>query len=253
MTMLFQAMQAEVIKMRRTLALVMTFIAPLFIALLIFAMFIQHSDYYVVPEGVNPWMRFSQNIFIYWNLIMAPLYITLETALLSQLEHSHKNWKLLYTLPIRRWAIYAGKQIISMALIALSMVFMTGLMVGTGKFLQILMPKFGFDAPIPWTFTIKYVILTYLASWFMVSFHLWVSTRWNSFVLAIAVGIVATVVALFCFGTDYSYFYPWTMPGMISVEMTDSLSQWAMVAAGTIGGILVAFLGGLNVIRRDVL
>lgn len=252
MDSLIRCLSAETLKLRRTLALALTILAPLVIALLVFAMYAQHSEYYLKSGGVNPWKQLCDMSLVYWNLLMLPLFITLETGLLTNLEHNRNNWKLIYPLPNPRWAVYAAKQMVAMALFALSLLFMVALIVLLGFVLQGFLPEFGFDAPIPWAEIFSIAGLSYLASWFLISFHLWVSTRSSSFVLAMAVGITATILGIFLFGEKVASYYPWTLPGVVALNGTQSASLWLPLTLGSMGGIAMAFLGGWDVTRRDI-
>jgi len=252
MKALWIALGAETLKLRRTLALAVAVLAPLVIAVFQLAMYLQHLDYYLPLPGENPWVQFSQIALVYWNLLMLPLFITLETALLAQLEHNGGNWKLIYTLSTSRWAIYAAKQLVAMGLVAFSVFVLLGLLVGVGKILQLIEPALGLDAAIPWGYIFKFAGLAYLASWLMISFHLWVGTRWNSFVLAAGVGITATILGVFVFGDDLAKYYPWTLPGTLALEMRDAGPIFTSLFLGCLGGLVLAFLGGRDVIRQDV-
>ena len=133
--------------------------------------------------------------------------------MLSALEHNNKTWKQLYALPLPRWAVYAAKQFVSMGLIGLSMIFLLAMIVGIGLLLNRFRPTLGFAAPIPWPTIIQAYLLTYLASWLIISLHLWVSAHWPSFVAAMGVGIVATVAGVLVIESDWARVYPWTLPG----------------------------------------
>ena len=49
------------------------------------------------------------NVLNLWAILALPLFITLETALLAQTEHSEKHWKHLFALAVPRWVYYAAK------------------------------------------------------------------------------------------------------------------------------------------------
>jgi hypothetical protein len=184
---------------------------------------------------------------------MLPLFITLETALLANLEHGNRQWKHLFALAIPRAAIYAAKQVSAMAVIALSMASLFVLMVLSGLVLRLVTPDLGFEAPVPWAEFIQYVALAYLASWLIISIHTWIGLRWHSFVVASAVGISAMVIAVVLFSSDWSHWYPWTLPGLVQYNLEEGLNPWPQLLLGSLGGVAVALLGGWDVIRRDVL
>jgi len=258
MNALGRALRAEILKTRRTLALAMTVLAPLIIAVIQFAMYMQNRNYYLGRQAENPWLSFNQNVIVFWSLMMLPLFVTLETALLSGLEYNRKNWTLLYTLPVPRWVFYAAKELISLALIALSNAAMFGLMLLTGIILQAINPGYGLSAAlIPWANMLQAYALVYLASFLIISIHLWVSSRWPNFVVALGVGIGATVAAVLIFQSDWGRFYPWTLPGLLALSTTNkadlSMSIPLFLALGAGGGLIFALLAGWNITRRDVL
>ena len=247
-------LRAERIKIHRTLAFAMTFIAPAAIIVLVLAMYTRHPAFYIQTAESSAWKLLGENVLVYWSLLMLPLFITIESALLGNLEHSQKNWKMIFTLPVRRSRIYLAKLITSIELIALSMVILFGMLLLLGAGLQIYIPEFGFDFNIPWCYLGKLFGLSFLASWLLISFHLWLSVRTPNFVLAISVGIIATILGLFIFGEDFAAYYPWTIPGTFSIDMAQkSITQLVSLGIGWLGSILFAILAMVDIQHRDVL
>jgi hypothetical protein len=248
-----RALRAEWLKIKGTLALWLAPITPLVIVALQIAIVLQRESYYRQQQYADPWGEYGEQIVFLWTLLMLPLFITLETALLGNLEHGNQQWKHLFALPVPRGAIYAAKQIIAMFLIGLSMVALYLYIAASGLALRLLTPGLGFEAPIPWLQFLCYVGLAYLASWLIISLHTWVALRWHSFVVASAVGIVAVVVAVVMFQSDWSRWYPWTLAGVLTYGLAEGLRPMAELALGSLGGVAVALLGGWEVTRRDVL
>lgn len=251
--MLARALSAEWLKMKRTLALWLAPVAPLVIVALQIAMVLQRESYYRQQALSDAWGHYGEQTVFLWTLLMLPLFITLETALLSNLEHGNQQWKHLFALPISRGAVYAAKQLMGMMLIGLSMASLYVLLVLSGLALRALTPGLGFEAPVPWLAFSQSVGLAYLASWLIISVHTWVGLRWHSFVVASAVGIAVMVVAVLLFQSDWGQWYPWTLPGVVTYSLAEGLTPTAELAAGSLGGVVVALLGGWDVIRRDVL
>jgi ABC-2 type transport system permease protein len=185
--------------------------------------------------------------------MMLPLFVTLETALISNLEHVQHNWKLLYVQPVPRWAIYAAKQLTNLALIAASMAILIGLMFAGGLLLYSIFPQYNFTDPFPLGWTLKLSGLVFVSAWLIISIHMWISARWQSFVVACGAGITATVVAVFAFGSDYARWYPWTIPGIIAMEASSGPELTSMLTIGIAGGLLACLLGGWDVGRREIL
>jgi hypothetical protein len=253
MTALVRALRAETLKMKRTLALWLAIIAPLGMVGLQLIGALQRGQQYV-GQFENVWVRFGQEMFVFFGFLIVPLFVALETALLGGLEHRGDHWKHLYALPQPRWAVYAAKQLMGMALIALSMAGLVGFSVLAGLVLRMLMPDVGFDAAIPWDLFLKYGVMVYLASWLIISLHTWVAIRWQSFVVAMAVGILMTVGGMVVINADWATFYPWALPGLLANTFNKGepilLKE---LTVSVVGGIAVALLGCWEVTRRDVL
>jgi len=253
MTAMVRALRAETLKMKRTLALWLAIIAPLGMVGLQFIGILQRGEQYV-RQFENVWVRFGQEMFVFFGFLMAPLFVTLETALLGGLEHRSDQWKHLYALPLPRWTVYAAKQLAGMALIGLSMAGLVGFSVLAGLALRVLMPDVGFDVAIPWDLFLKYGVTVYLASWLIISLHTWVAMRWRSFVVAMAVGILMTVSGMIVVSSDWGAFYPWALPGLLANTFNKGEpTLMKELTVSVVGGIVVALLGCWEVTRRDVL
>ena len=251
---IIRALNAERLKVKRTLALWLAPLMPLVIIGLQLAIVIQQQEFYQKQERVaQAWTDYGGQIVFLWTMLLLPLFITLESALLANLEHGNQQWKHLFSLLIPRGAVYAAKQISVMAIIGLSMAALYVYVVLSGLALRWLTPGLGFEAPVPWWEFFQYIALAYLASWLIVSIHTWVGLRWHSFAVASAVGITAMVIAVFMFQSDWAPWYPWTYSGIVAIRLEDGLSPLNQLLAGGVGGVFAALLGGWDVIRRDVL
>jgi len=251
--MFIKSIKAELLKTRRTLALALAFVAPLVIVLFVVGFYyMEHEEYFRPTAGQNPWNQLLQMILVYWNLLMMPLFAVLETALIAQLEHGPKSWKLLYTQPVPRRSIYSAKLLVCLGWIAISNIVLLGAILAAGRLLQAISPTFGLAAPFPWRHALWLIGLSYLAGWFMIAFHLWVATRWSSFVVAMGTGVVAAIFTVFVFGEEVANYIPWTIPGAIVSETMEPEVVGVTVAACLVGAMLAALLGGWDVLRRDV-
>jgi hypothetical protein len=94
---LVRALHAELLKLKRTLAFRVVFVLPLLIALLQFFVILRTKTY---ACGFNLWQTHPTNSFQIWAVFMMPLLIALVTALLNGIEHSDKQWKHLFALPV---------------------------------------------------------------------------------------------------------------------------------------------------------
>ena len=131
-TYLRRALSAETLKLKRTLAVWMVLIAPSVVVALNFVMLLDRGENFM-SQADTAWQALAQNILLFWALMMLPLFVTLETALLGGVDHNSQQWKHLYALPIPRWAIYAAKSIIALALIGASALVLWGETIAAGS------------------------------------------------------------------------------------------------------------------------
>jgi len=249
---LFAALSSERLKTKRTLALRLAFVAPLLVVFLEFIVFWRQGAK-AGRSGRGIWLPLMQNSLILWNLLMVPLFVTLQTALLGGLEHANKNWKHLFALPVSRQAIYAAKQLVALALIGLSTPVLCAAIIGAGLVLRLLRPGIGFEAPVPVWIVFKFALLSYVCSWLIIAIHTWVAMRWSSFVVAMAVGVAVTVVAVIVLQSEFNIYYPWTLPAVVTMEaITKGQLNYVALGCGWLGGVVLSILAGLEFSRRDV-
>ena len=251
-TKLFHTLSAERLKMRRTLALALTFLIPLALILLQFAISVQRGGSVYISDG-DAWIWLSQNIIVFWSLLMLPLFVTLETALLGNMEYRNETWKKLYTLPVPRWMVILAKQVIALGLIALSFLFLVLLTALMGVILNAIDPTAGLGGPPPWLTLLKYSGLVFLASWLIIAINLWIALNWSSFVVSTSFGIVATISGVIIINSEkFGKFYPWALPGLVGNHFYEAVVPWQQVLAGLIGGILIFIISNWQLSRKQI-
>ena len=248
MRQLARALSAETLKLKRTIALWMVFVAPMLVVLLQFMMMWQRSKFYA--KAPDAWPPFHGGIYSLWAVAMFPLFITLETALLAGIEHSQQTWKHLFALPVPRATIYTAKLLVATAIIAASCAVLAVGTAGSGLLLAKLTPQVTFGA-MPWRELIVGAASMFVASWLLIALHSWVALRWPSFALASGVGMGATVGTLMIASSQRWWkVYPWALP--LHATMGTQAAELALML-GAFGGLIAAVLGCWDVTRRDVL
>lgn len=250
MLSLWRAVSAETLKLKRTLALGLAFLAPFAIGFLLVVMFAQMGP---PSNQQDHWAGLIQNGHVLWSLLMLPLFVTLQMGLLANVEHGNKAWKALYSQPLPRWTIYAAKQLISLGLIALSMIVLIGVLFLSGKLVQLVNPSFEFWKPFPWRTVALATGVSFAASWLIIAFHMWFSIRVPSFVASMAVGIAGTVAAVLVIQSDkYGPYYPWTLAGTSAMNILNGQPYTTSLIIGVAGGALLALFGCWEASRREV-
>ena len=99
MNNLYRVIRAELLKLKRTLALRLAIFSPVAIVLIVFGMYLGrlHSI-----NDVNVLRGFAQLILTIWTIIVFPLYGALVAALLAGIEHQNEGWRHLLALPVQR-------------------------------------------------------------------------------------------------------------------------------------------------------
>lgn len=248
MISLARVLSAEVVKLRRTLAFWMVFIAPLVVVLLNVAMLAQRSHMFARSKE-DPWALLARSIFILWGFIMLPLFVTLESALLAGLEHGERQWQNLLALPVPRWTVFLTKLIVLGALIvAAHAVLFVGTIAG-GLVAGALVPALRLAWPVSWWRVLDVTVWTMAASPLIVVVHHWVSLRWKSFTAALGFGICAVAGGfLITQSNSWWYWYPWSWPVRAAMEHASPI---VLIAAAM--ALVAAIASCCDLSRREVM
>lgn len=246
MISLFRAVHAEILKLKRTLAFRVIFALPFLVGLLEFFIVWRTKKF---PAGFNLWQTLPTNSFQVWAIFMLPLLITLETALLNGIEHSDKQWKHIFALPVPRHSIYLAKFIVAQALILISTAVLAVLIMIVGVAATYVRIELANAGPVPFGWIAKYTLLVWIAGWFIIAIHTWISMRWSGFPIALGAGIGGTFFALFAASASIGKYYPWLLPMNLFLDGRFT----AAIVLGAAGGIIGALLGCVEFVRRDVI
>jgi lantibiotic transport system permease protein len=246
MISLFRALHAEILKLKRTLAFRVIFALPFLVGLLEFFIVWRTKKF---PAGFNLWQTLPTSSFQVWAIFMLPLLITLETALLNGIEHSDKQWKHIFALPLPRHSIYLAKFIVAQALILISTAVLAVLIVIVGVAATYVRTELANAGPVPFGWIAKYTLLVWIAGWFIIAIHTWISMRWSGFPIALGAGIAGTFFALFAASASIGKYYPWLLPMNLFLDGRFT----AAIVLGAAGGIIGALLGCVEFVRRDVI
>jgi lantibiotic transport system permease protein len=247
MKMFGRAAIAEALKLRRTMALWLTFIVPLFLVGLQFLVYTQRGQAFVTRT--SPWaaMRGSLNA---WAVVLLPMFIAMQTALLGGLEHATKQWKHLFVLPAPRWAIYVAKFAAMLVLSLMASLILWAGVLAAGAALHLVFPSSP-GGPIFARETLRLAVLAYLASWWVSAIQTWVALRWDSFTRTVMVGLLGMVTGLTAASSDWSHFYPWLLSFQVIRPRPEHLTEAVLLGMGA--GLVTMIAGCWDMTRRDVL
>lgn len=251
MSGLWRAMSAESLKLRGTLALWMCVIAPAtVVALYVLQVGFSRFGAGQAPDPQKAWLMFSQSVLGLWLFLMLPLFVTLQSALLAGLEHGERQWKHLLALPAPRQYHYLAKLLMLAAMVAGAFVVLLALIPVGGAVLMWLKPAFGLAGMPDWAWLARIASAGFAASLLIVAVQTWIAIRWQSFTVAVSVGMSATVAGFLIGQSDrFGHWYPWSMP--VQVLAGNGVHTSWVVAAGLAGGLLVAIAGAVDFLRRE--
>jgi hypothetical protein len=253
---LTRALAAEALKIKRTLALKMVVLAPLAVVLLTLFMASQapFSTLHKGRNAVDPWRALSRVNLQFWGLLMLPMYVTLQTALLAGLDHADNQWKVLFARPVPRWTTYIAKLLVVMAMTAVSTSILVGGILAEGSFLGWFKTELDFGAAPVVFIAGQAAQMTGLAFLFLSIQH-WVSLRWKSFAVAIGFGVVALVTSFAMLLAAGQYgawpeYFPWSLPMLVIAHQPHNVAPILWICAFI--GIGMNIAGCVDFCKREV-
>lgn len=231
--MLLKLVRIELLKIRRSLVLLMTLACPLAVVILVFAMNLRQAT----PETMPPeqWPMLWAGVSAMWSWFMLPLYIALSTSLINGNEHRNQTWRLLLSLPISKRQLYAAKATVAIVLmLGAHVALLTATVLAIGVVGVLGFPLTGaFDVrPSNMLWAAPLAALPLLVLQHALSWHL------RSIVPPLAIAVVATFVSIQVGSSEYWPYVPWTYP----LVSTNAASETARASAVILGPVLAALL-----------
>ncbi len=235
MKALLSLLRAEILKLKRTLALWMVLVAPAVVVAMQIMLLLNRKAGW--DADVDYWKFFATTTLSMWSIFMLPLFTALMVALVYGFEHGTNGWLKLYTLPVPKWSVVAAKQIVTALLLLTSTAALAALIIAGGFVLDALHPGLEMPARIPLGTICARAGLTFASALAILALQNWVSMRWSALSASVGVGIAGTFFALFASGWKYGYLYPWLIP--IRVLYGDGYHSSIALMAGILGGLLI--------------
>jgi len=235
--MLHRYLMAELLKLRRSLALMLCLAAPSCVVILNMLMALER-------EGPVDMSMFGIAAAALWSFAMLPLTVTALSVLLAQMEHGPRTWDHLLTLPGARPRLHFAKALMMMALVTAMTALLFVATVGSAALVTRLRPVNGTleAATLSWT-----MARMVAAAGLVCMLQLWVALRFRSFVPPLLFGIAGTFVAVAATSAKQGLYFPWLTA--VNLLATEPERQQVALMLGGLGGIgaLAAMVVHLNV------
>lgn len=240
----FRLFYVELLKTKRSLALLMMFACPLMIVALYTLMMLDRGSF---PEV---WSMYWIGVYSIWAYLMAPLYIALVAALLNATDHKNGGWRLMLSMPIKQWQLFVVKSVLAWVFFVGSVCALYGL----GAIGVLILQTTGIEGDPGTAFNFGFFDsgwkLTVACLPVLVIQHI-VSWRFTSFVTPLALAVIMTVVNSKAMSSSYWVYDPWSYMIMIRLG-SDADNQLLALKLSVIVGIAIFTLGAVYLGRREV-
>ena len=237
--MLYRYVLVEILKLRRSLALMLCLAAPACVAILVTIMALDKEG----PVSLN---TIGINASALWAFAMMPLSITALSVLMAQMEHAPRSWDHVLTLPGARPRIFLAKALVMVGLLAAMQVLLFLLLSGAAPLIASLHTVTGTFDPLVLGWTLARMGV---AAMLVCMLQLWVALRFRSFVPPLILGIAGTFAAIAATGARQGAYFPWLMS--VNMLAADEHAQMIAITLGGGGGLVALAAMLVHLSRRE--
>lgn len=237
--MLLRYIHVEVLKLRRSLALLLCTAAPACVALL--------GTLILLDRG-GSWQVFTMSNAAFWSFGMLPLALTALSVLLAQMEHGGRTWDHLLALPQARRYVFLAKALVMLGLLAAMTAWLFVLLHLAGAGVALAMPGLLRGTAEPGATALLLAKMA-AASILVAVLQLWVALRSRSFVPPLVLGILGTFVAIAATSAKQGAYFPWLLA--TNVLATQPERATGAILLGSLGGLVALALMLVHLGRRD--
>lgn len=228
---------AELLKLKRSMAIVLMVLGPVGVVALVSVNFLLRYDYLISQYEGRLWPGLLENISA-----LAPIAVLQGAALLASLlagsEHRTHAWKQLLALPVTRFSVFLSKFLICAGLLLVS-----SALLAAGTFLLGGLLGFGWHPPVG-----KLLLVSFhpvLAAMAVTALQLWLSVVLRNQAIPLTVGIIGTMVGMFYFSLPDWVMWKWVM-------LPEASAGGRYILYGLLAGAGFLLIGAAHFGRRDV-
>lgn len=242
---LYTAIKAEMLKCKRTYALALVVLAPLFISGMMTTIFFFKAERLVSPNS-NGIVTFLDGSINASASMLFPFYLILLTILIHQLEHRAHSLKDLFSYPVSYFSTYTSKWIVVSILIGVSIVLYVLFSFLGIWLISIKHPSLMHYNANAFLFFVKQVGAVTLASMLLLAIQFLIALRWSNAIVAFGVGVVGFMSSIILVqGWEYVHFHPYAL-GLLTYMKSigkGEISLTYYLLYSSIGAV-VMYIGG---------
>ncbi|MBI9050185.1 MAG: ABC transporter permease [Anaerolineaceae bacterium] len=245
---------AELLKLKRTIAFLLTILIPVLLIILIIFMVLDRGLENYNKEMFNHLLNFTFSI---WPMIVMPMFLSIATGLIGSMETTTGQWKHIFCLPIPKWKILFTKWLAIITLTFVSHAQVVLLFLGSFPIIQLFVPQVSY---IPFMDTLDFLwflIILCVASVGLTSIHFVFSLIFPGLVGNIGLGISAVTLSMgLTWAGNFFQFFPWTVPLAALANFVELDTSFMPITAMLISLItaIIWLLPGIRLFsRKDIL
>lgn len=210
--MQLQLLQNEILKTKNTPAIWITLSGGAFLPGLLAIAYLNEWKNFIPGKGINPWLDFYGRL-INGLCICTPLFICLVIALIFHVEHKAAAWRLTFTLPVSKSAVFIHKLILVTGIIIIYFLLFLLFSIVTGVLLGLIHPEFLFLQMLPdYRKVISAVTKAFMCNMGIVAIQFWLSFRIRNVVTTLGVGIAAVITGLLAKDSARAFLFAYVDP-----------------------------------------
>ena len=237
--MLHLYLTAEILKLRRSLALLLCAAAPSCVAILNTLIALDRDK----PADLS---MFGIGAAAFWAFAMLPLAATALSVLMAQMEHGPRTWDHMLTMPGARPHLYLAKALTMVGLVAAMSLLLFVEVLASARLVAAVHPVAGALDPPQLAATLAKMAA---AATLVCMLQLWVALHFRSFVPPLVFGIGGTFVAVAATSARQGVYFPWLLA--VNVLATEPARQALALELGALGGLAVLGFMLVHLNRRE--
>ncbi len=243
--MLLTLIRLELLKTKRSLALLMMLVSPLMVLLVNILLLLNASE-----ERLSKldWSMFWLQNYSMWGYFMMPLYIALITALLNGIEHKANGWRFIFALPICKSEVFLAKYILaSLYLAGASVVLFLATFITV-----VCLSMLGFDGgAVFYPIMLNKLVFAMISGSAILAIQHSVSWRWKNIVVPLGLGVIATMSIMQFASSKFWPINPWTYT-LVATNSSDQVASHYALLYSVLVALSVLLLAMLWSRRSEV-